>query len=254
MTRLVAAEFRKLFTTRLWLWILLVSAAWTVVYTALEVGMSGRRGAAGPSLSTAAGQHALFAIGAGGAGTLVAVMAVAHVAGEYRHRTMAATFLATPDRPRVVAAQAITFLLAGVGYALVSIVIALAVALPWLAANGVHVPVFGNGNFAVLAAIALAAAFFGVAGAGLGSALRNQLVGVAALLLYLYLLEPLVSHIASQGSWTRFLPGVAADGLTQAVQGGVRMLSPWTGGLVFAAWVAAFAVTGAFVATRTDIS
>jgi hypothetical protein len=29
MTRLLAAEFRKLVTTRLWLWLLLVSMAWT---------------------------------------------------------------------------------------------------------------------------------------------------------------------------------------------------------------------------------
>lgn len=42
--------------------------------------------------------------------------------------------------------------------------------------------------------------------------------------------------------------------LTQAVQSGVRLLSPWAGGLVFAAWAAAFAITGAVVTARTDIT
>src|SRR5215470_13782730 len=101
MTRLVTAEFRKLLTTRLWLWILLISAAWTILYTSLVIVLDNRPGQLVPSLSSAAGQHALFAIAAGGAGPLVAVLAVTQVAGEYRHRTAAATFLATPHRQRV---------------------------------------------------------------------------------------------------------------------------------------------------------
>jgi hypothetical protein len=55
-------------------------------------------------------------------------------------------------------------------------------------------------------------------------------------------------------SWTAYLPGVAADGLTQAVQSGVRLLSPWAGGLVFAAWAIVFAILGAIATARTDIT
>jgi ABC-2 type transport system permease protein len=254
MIRLVAAELRKLLTTRLWLWMLLVSVAWTTGYTSLVIALNGHPGKLTPSLSGAAGQHALFAIAAGGAGTLVAVMAVAQVAGEYRHHTAAATFLATPHRPRVVTAQVAAYLLAGLGYALACVVITLAIALPWLSARGIHASAFGNGNLAVLGAVVIAAALFGVAGAGLGAALHNQLATVTAMLLYLYVLEPLISHIASLRSWTPYLPGVAADGLTQAAQSGVRLLSPWAGGLVFAAWAAAFAIIGAIVTARTDIT
>ncbi|MDQ2876927.1 MAG: hypothetical protein M3Y33_19835 [Actinomycetota bacterium] len=70
MSRLIAAEFRKLLTTRLWLWILLVSVAWTILYTALVILLNNRTGELVPSLATAPGQHALFAIAAGGAGPL----------------------------------------------------------------------------------------------------------------------------------------------------------------------------------------
>jgi len=254
MTQLVATEFRKLLTTRMWLWILLISAAWTIMYTSLVIVLANRHGGLVPSLSSAAGQHALFAIAAGGAGPLLAVLAVTQVAGEYRHRTAAATFLATPHRERVVAAEAIAFLLVGVGYALACIAINLAVALPWLSAKGIEVSAFGNGNLAVLVAVVISVAVFGMTGAGLGAALHSQLATVTGMLLYLYVLEPLISHIAPLHSWTPYLPGVAADGLTQAVQSGVRLLSPWAGGLVFAAWAIAFAVAGMISTSRTDIT
>jgi ABC-2 type transport system permease protein len=95
---------------------------------------------------------------------------------------------------------------------------------------------------------------FGMAGAGLGAALHSQVAAVAAMLLYLYVLEPLLSHIGSLGTWTPYLPGVAADGLTQAVQSGVRLLSPWAGGAVFAAWAAAAVGAAAVVTARRDIT
>jgi hypothetical protein len=51
-----------------------------------------------------------------------------------------------------------------------------------------------------------------------------------------------------------YLPGVAADGLTQASQAGVRLLSPWQGGLAFTAWAAAIAAAGTVVTARRDIT
>jgi len=206
MARLVMAEFRKLITTRMWWWILLISVAWTIMYTAIAIAIDNHSGRLVPSLSSAAGQHALFATAAGIAGTLVAVMATAEVAGEYRHRTAVATFMITPHRWLVVIAQVITFLLAGAGYALACVLVNLAVAVPWLAARGIGLSAFGDGNFAVLAAIVLAAAFFGMIGAGIGATLHSQLATVAAMPLYLYVLEPLLSHITSLSTWTPYLP------------------------------------------------
>lgn len=116
LRRLIAAEFRKLCTTRLWLWLLLVSAVWTAGYTVLAIALSGRPGGLTPALSGAAGQHALFAIGAGGAAPLAAILAAAGTAGEFRYRTASATFLATPRRARVIAAKLTIYLLAGTGY------------------------------------------------------------------------------------------------------------------------------------------
>ncbi len=254
MTRLIAAEFRKLLTTRLWLCLLLASLAWTAGYSALAITLGQRPGGLTPPLTGAAGQHALFAIGAGGAGPLAAILAAAGTAGEFRHRTAAATFLAEPRRARVITAKLIVYLLAGAGYALACVAVSLAVALPWLAARGTPVSLAGHGNLAVLGAVIISVAVFGVTGAGLGALLGSEVITIAALLLYLYVAEPLLSHISALGSWTAYLPGVAADGLTQASQAGVRLLPPWQGGLVFAAWAAVIACAGAAVTARRDIA
>jgi ABC-2 type transport system permease protein len=254
VTRLIAAEFRKLLTTRLWLWLLLASLAWTAGYSALAITLGQRPGGLTPPLTGAAGQHALFAIGVGGAGPLAAILAAAGTAGEFRHRTAAATFLAEPRRARVITAKLITYLLAGAGYALACVAVSLAVALPWLAARGTPVSLAGHGNLAVLCTVIISAAVFGVTGAGLGALLGGEVITIAGLLLYLYVAEPLLSRITALGSVTAYLPGVAADGLTQASQAGVRLLPPWQGGLVFAAWAAVIACAGAAVTTRRDIA
>jgi ABC-2 type transport system permease protein len=250
MRRLVAAEFRKLFTTRLWLWLLLAAAAWTAGFSALAIALNSRTGSLAPPLSTAAGQHALYAIGAGGAGPLVAVLAAVGVAGEFRHRTAAATFLVTPRRGGVVAAKLVTYLLAGAAYALVCVAVGLAIALPWLSAKGISV----SPDLAVQAAIVVSTAIFAVCGAGLAAMLRSELITVTGLLFYLYVAEPLLSHVTALHAWTAYLPGVAADGLTQAAQADVRLLPSWAGGLVFAAWAAAFAAAGTIITTRKDIT
>jgi ABC-2 type transport system permease protein len=252
MMRLVRAEFRKLSTTWLWLWVLLASLAWAAGYTALAIGFSARPGSLSPPLTGAAGQHALLAIGAGGAGPLAAILGAVGVTGEYRHRTAAATFLATPARGRVITAKLITYLLAGAAYGLACDLVSLAVALPWLSARGIHMPV--PGNLTVLAAVIASAAIFAMAGAGLGALAGGQLATVAGLLLYLYVAEPLLTHITALHAWTAYLPGVAADGLTQASQPGVTLLAPWLGGVVLAGWAAAFAAVGTLRTLPRDIT
>jgi ABC-2 type transport system permease protein len=112
----------------------------------------------------------------------------------------------------------------------------------------------GHGNLAVLGTVIISAAVFGVTGAGLGAPLGSEVITIAGLLLYLYVAEPLLSGITALGSVTAYLPGVAADGLTQASQAGVRLLPPWQGGLVFAAWAALIACAGTVMTARRDIT
>src|SRR6185369_4948230 len=97
MPRLIRAEFRKLFTTRLWLWLLLGSIGLTVLYASLAIAFGDNPGNPTPPLSSPPGQRTVFSVGQG-AGTLVAVLAAIGLIGEFRHRTVTPTFLATPRR------------------------------------------------------------------------------------------------------------------------------------------------------------
>src|SRR5260370_19313004 len=68
-----------------------------------------------PPLSTLAGQQTVFSIAAGTAGGMIAVLAALGITNEFRYQTATATFLATPRRGPVIAAQPITYALLGVG-------------------------------------------------------------------------------------------------------------------------------------------
>lgn len=69
----------------------------------------------------------------------MAVLAAIGLTGEFRHRAVTATFLATSHRGRVVVAKLVTYGLVGAGYAIACTAVVAAIALPWLSAKGIHV-------------------------------------------------------------------------------------------------------------------
>jgi ABC-2 type transport system permease protein len=253
MRRLIAAEFHKLFTTRLWLWLLLGSVALTALYASLAIAFGDSPDNPTPPLASPGGQRTIFSVGQG-AGTLLAVLAAIGLTGEFRHQTATTTFLATPHREQVVLAKLATYALVGIGYALVCIAVTLAIALPWLGAKGIHVPLGGNGIPVTLAGVVAAVAIFGLIGVGLGALVREQVATVVGLLVYLFIAEPIVTRIPALGSWTIYLPGAAANALTQVAQANQDFLAPWQGGLVLAGYGLILAAAGTFLSTRRDIT
>jgi len=254
MTRLIAAEFWKLFTTRLWLWLLLGAVALTALFVSLAIAFGDDPDTWTLPFSTPEGQQTLFAIAAGGASPLVAVLAAIGLTGEFRHRTATATFLATPHRGRVVLAKLVTYGLVGAGYALVCIAVIVTIALPWLAAKDIDVSLTGNGIPRTMAGVIAAVAIYGLIGVGLGALLRDQVATVVGLLVYLFVVEPIVTRIPALSDWTRYLPGPADDALTQVSLSNQEFLAPWQGGLVLATYGIVFAVAGTFLALRRDVT
>jgi len=199
MTRLIAGEFHKLFTTRLWLWLLLAAVATTALYVSLDIAFADDPDTWTYPLSTEEGQRTLLAIGAGVA-PLVAVLAAIGLTGEFRHRTATATFLATPHRGRVVAAKLVTYALVGVGYAL----------------------------------------------AGVAT--------VVGLLIYLFVVEHILTAIPALNSWTMYLPGKAQEALAGTTLTVQRVLEPWQGGILLAGYGLVLATAGTLLAVRRDIT
>jgi len=136
----------------------------------------------------------------------------------------------------------------------ITIAVTVAIALPWLDAKGIQVPLAGNGIPATLAGVVAAVAIFGLIGVGLGALVREQVATVVGLLVYLFIAEPIVTRIPALSSWTIYLPGAAANALTQVAQANQDFLPPWQGGLVLAAYGLILAAAGTFLTTRRDIT
>jgi ABC-2 type transport system permease protein len=253
MGRLITAEFHKLATTRLWLWLLLSSVALTALYASLAIAFGDTPDNPTPPLASPGGQRTVFSVGQG-AGTLLAVLAAIALTGEFRHQTATTTFLASPQRGRVVLAKLIAYGLVGIGYALVCIAVTIAIALPWLNAKGIQIPLGGNGIPATLAGVVAAVVIFGLIGVGLGALIREQVATVVGLLVYLFIAEPIVTRIPALHSWTIYLPGAAANALTQVAQANQEFLPPWQGGLVLTAYGLILAAAGTLAITRRDIT
>lgn len=254
MRSLVAAEFTKLITTRAWLWLLLVAVALTALYTSLTIGFSDVDGTWTFPLDTAAGQRTLFAVGAAPAGALAGVLGALTLTGEFKHRTITTTFLSSPRRSPVVVAKLVTATLVGAGYGLACLLTTAVIAVPWTHREGIALSPATNGIPATMAGVIVGAALFAAAGVGLGALLRDQTATVVGMLTYLFVAEPIVVRVPALESWTMFLPGPAQNALTQVALTNQDFLLPWQGGLMLAAYAAAWSAVGIVAIARRDVT
>jgi ABC-2 type transport system permease protein len=249
MTRLVHSELLKLWTTRTARIVLALAAAGTAALTAVVLTLAGRPG------QPALGEDALRQlVGAPNAPLTLAalLLGILGMAGEFRHGTATPTFLVTPRRGRVVAAKLAASALAGLAVALVAAVVVLAIALPWLPAKGVQVPLADPGLAARVAGLAAAVALHAVLGTGLGALLRNQFAAVVAgLLLWQGGVEDLVAGLLGRPGLERWLPEGAAAALTAP---GDATLAMWAGALVLAAYGLGLAVVGGRLVVSRDLT
>lgn len=250
MTHALRAEVLKLFTTRLWLWLSL-----------LAVGLAGLvatliSATAGAAIEEVGGALPTVLSGATSFGYLVsAVLGVVGLTGEFRHLTATPTFLAVPRRGLVVSAKMLVALVFGLVLGVVTLGVAYAIAAPWLDSKGLT----ADGDLVTRALVGgvVTIAVFGVIGVGVGALLRNQIAAVVAIVLYLFVLEPIVGAVPGVRRAFPYLPGGAVASLTQTQEQqlpGVVLLEPWQGGALLLAYGAVFAVLGTWLAVRRDIT
>jgi ABC-type transport system involved in multi-copper enzyme maturation permease subunit len=254
MKLLIAAEFRKLFSTRLWLLLLVGALGLTALYASLLIAFSEDPDTMTAPLTTPAGQQTLFAVAAGGANTLAAVLAAIGITGEFRHRTATATFLATPRRGSVVAAKLVTSASVGAGFAVACLLAVTVIAVPWLTAKGIDVDLLGDGLPGTYAGVVADVIAFALVGVGLGALLRNQVATVVGLLVYRFVAEPILTGIPALHDWTIYLPGSASAALTRVSLTTQDYLAAWQGGLVLLGYALALAVAGALISMRRDVT
>jgi ABC-type transport system involved in multi-copper enzyme maturation permease subunit len=247
MTRLLNAEMLKLRTTRTTAGLFALTIATTVLIMTAVMLLAGRPGQPAiesgilPDLVVVAkGPLVIFAL----------ILGVLSMSGEFRFGTATPTFLVTPDRGRVVAAKVVANAMAGAALAAASAVVALGIGLPWLRGKGVEVAVFDADVGARLLGLAANSALHAVLGIGLAALIRNQVVAVAAGLLWMRV-EDLLPAVLNRPGLGRWLPEGAAAALTGP---SAATLSMWAGGLLFAAYGLALALIGTRLVVRRDLT
>lgn len=269
---LLRAELRKTGSTRLW-WGLLIPV---VLISAVSNAFGGLLTADVPdgeglplllgSLAYAFSLTSVFAL----------VQGIVTAAGEFRHRTITATYLATPHRGRVLLAKMATSAAVGAGYAAAA---ALVGVLTGLAAQaGSALP----GPWPLLAVTVIGvvvSALWGALGAAFGTAVSNLVTALVAALLYLLVGELLLGAMFAVAdaeilqAVPGYLPGNAGDAaiydvpageltgpelgpvLVQTVTGVPgQPLSWWGGLLVLTAWTALIGALGWVWGARRDVT
>ena len=225
MITLVRAELLKLRTTRLWIVLLVVSVAVVgLIVVAVLATNPGTR--ADPQdralhdLKTVADVRMLLDIG-GIAATLALVLGATMTTTEYRYGTAGITYLATPRRARVVTAKMLAAVPVGALFGLVGASVPVLVALAWFATKGNSVPLDHTIPLEILQ-IGLQALFAAVMGVAVGAVLRNQVAAIVGLLVWVLVVENIVSAlIPATAKWFPF-SGAASAFSSQASDRSVR--------------------------------
>jgi ABC-2 type transport system permease protein len=240
----LGAELLKLRTTRASIGLVLALIAVGGIAGAGTVGTAPRRRLETTDfdgeLALAAGIAPLFAL----------LFGVLVVTTEFRHATATPTFLTTPVREVVIAAKTLAAASAGVALGLLSLAAVYAVALPWLAARGSSLAVFGGEAVPRIVGMLGVAAAWGALGVGLGALVRNQVGAVVAALLWFLMAEPLVGFLLDEVA--PYLPGAAADALSGSED--PDRLSQLGGLAVSVAYAAGACVLGTLAVGRIDIT
>ncbi|MEO9138346.1 MAG: hypothetical protein ABI345_04705 [Jatrophihabitans sp.] len=253
MIRLVRGEFLKLRTTQVWFWLLVGTIALSALLMVGGIAPSdGVRSADKVpdllgSYVTAPGYIFVFVLG------------VLAVTTEYRYETITPTVLQTPSRWSIISAKLIAYSIVAVLFALVAILVELAVAVPWLSSKNVSVDL-GNGEVQhALLGVFGVVVLFGIIGLGVGALLRNQIVAVVVGIVFLLVVQNIILIIPGVRNAWPYTPngGLQAimhtTGSTQVVDN-VHLVATGAGVLVLLLWAVIPAIAGAAVTMNRDIT
>ena len=256
MIRLVRAEWTKLFTTRVWIGLLLGAVALVGASAALITAFAGRPGDNGQpglgAVGTESYERAAFAIGTQGT-VLMLILGVIGMTQEFRHRTATPTFLTTPHRGRVVVAKLAAYALVAIPFAAVILGVGVLVVEIYAGARGAA-PSFSRTHLQILAGAGVALVLYAVIGVGVGALLRNQVGAIVGALVYLFVVENVVASIPAIASAYRWLPGGALRAMTPSGLPGPELLEPWQGGLLLLGYGLLAAVLGTLLTVRRDVT
>jgi ABC-2 type transport system permease protein len=250
MIRLVRAEWTKLFTTKVWLGLLLGACVMVGGFAALLTGFAGNADSGIPPVGTEGFEEVALSQ-ATNATVLALILGIIGMTQEYRHRTATPTFLAEPRRWRVVVAKLIAYAIAAVPFAVVAVAVNLLVVSIYAGARGAAPSLTGH-NAEVLFTSGLALVIYALIGVGIGALLRNQVGAIVGALVYLFVVEPVIRSIPATSGAYKWMPGGGLEAMTATFQG-PDLLGAWEGGLLLVGYGLLAALLGTLFAVRRDV-
>jgi ABC-2 type transport system permease protein len=175
------------------------------------------------------------------------------ITGEIRHGTIRPTFLATPQRARVIAGKVAASALAGLVLGLVAEALTASVEAGGLRARGIHIELAGADYAQLLAGGALGAALFAAIGVGVGAVVRNQVAAVVGLCVWLLFMEPIL--LGDLPGVAKLAPSASAGAIAGAIQTQVAdtLVAPVLGVLILVAYAAMASAAGSIATARRDV-
>jgi ABC-2 type transport system permease protein len=252
MIGLIRAEYRKLKSTQTWFWLLLACVALTALLVVVQLATRN-------DLDTNGAVRDVFT-SAYTAYVPAFVLGILAVTTEFRYQTITPTLLATPSRWRLITAKLISYALVGLVYALACLVVAVAIAVPWLGSKHNINASFGHNNiWTALLGIAVIVTLYGLVGLGWGAFVRNQVVAVSVGLIYVLIIEGLLQLIPYVRALYKFLPGAGAQAIISphtayGPNETYQLLGVWGGVAVLVVWALGLSVLGAGWTMNKDIT
>jgi ABC-2 type transport system permease protein len=281
MGNAVKAEYRKIFSTKMW-WALLIPSV--VVAFVVSLGFAVLQRTSQNNITQISGEtvHVPSALVSLGLSLIItsifaAIYGAMAISGEFRHRTIGTTYLTGRSRGAVMAAKLIAYTGMGLLYGVTTLLFA---TLGALAGDGSDaLPSAGSWLLVALVGTVIIM-LWTLLGVGLGGLISNQIAAVVLLLAWGLAGENILGVLFRAMNATsvgHYLPVASANGSlvvfaydrflgelqlppdanVSDLQGLLQVagLPPWwVGGLVFVGYAAIFALAGWAVSRRRDIS
>lgn len=244
MRTAVLAELRKLRLTRS-LWAVLVAGAvLSVVGAALVIGFFNSQ-----DLAERLSVHGPLRFGPTNVGLILLVFAIRVFADETHHHTLASTYIATPQRRRVLVAKAIVAASGAIAFCVVVFALVIPITLIGISLRDIPMTVDIAATGGLLLRTTVAMTLMAVIGVALAAMVRNRTVILVVSLAWLSLGENLAGALLRI---PELLPGAAVRALVSGT-GGRDALSAEPAGLVLLA-VATAATLAALARLNDDVA
>lgn len=255
MKSMIKSELMKLIYLRS-NWTLLIVAALFGILNTVATAFAIDNNASGfgfPNTETTAGVDSVYANSVGSY-IFALIIGILMVTGEFKHGTAIGTFLVAPKRNLVLSAKLFVGAVVGIFVQLISFLASMISGFLYLVSQPNSAEPTISKWWSYLGAATLSGAVLGIVGIGIGALIKNQAIAITGSLLWLFIVEGLV---------TAFLPDIGKYLMSGAIAGMLQLeIGPNDFNLSSSNYLSApmsalvltiYSIVFAFIATRTTL-